>query len=63
MRAVERAVYHWRYISVSEDEMLRQLRVLLKRKGTLTTDIINAASGGMAFGWIGSTTAFGGHRA
>jgi hypothetical protein len=34
-----------RYVSLSEDEMLRQLRLLPKRKGKLTTDIINAASG------------------
>lgn len=33
-----------RYVVLSEDEMLRQLRLLLKRKGKLTTDIINAAS-------------------
>jgi DNA invertase Pin-like site-specific DNA recombinase len=34
-----------RYLSLSEDEMLRRLRLLLKRKGKLSTDIINAASG------------------
>jgi len=34
-----------RYVSLSEDEMLRQLRLLLKRKGRLTTSIIDAASG------------------
>ena len=34
-----------RYISLSEDEMLRRLRLLLKRKGDLTTDIIDDASG------------------
>ncbi|MBU6464276.1 MAG: recombinase family protein [Bradyrhizobium sp.] len=35
----------YRYISLPEDEMLRRLRVLLKRKGNLSTHIINAASG------------------
>lgn len=34
-----------RYVSISEEEMLLRLRLLLKRKGKLTIDIINSASG------------------
>ncbi|MET4802812.1 recombinase family protein [Bradyrhizobium sp. LB11.1] len=34
-----------RYVSVSEDEMLKRLRLLLKRKGQLTSSVIKAAPG------------------
>jgi hypothetical protein len=34
-----------RYVSVTEDEMLRRLRLLLKRKGRLTFNIIDDTAG------------------
>jgi len=34
-----------RYLSISEDEMLLRLRLLLKRKGKLSFNIINSAAG------------------